>query len=53
MRNLIRIHLCMKFKGEYIKKLYRIKRFSDVRSDIRGVERKILHVCNFYTNVYK
>jgi hypothetical protein len=33
----------MKVEGEYTKKLYKIKNISDVRSDIKGVERKIIY----------
>ena len=36
-RNRIRIHLRKKIKREFIKKLYKIKGISDVRSDISGV----------------
>jgi hypothetical protein len=49
MRNRIRIHLCKKIKREYIKKLYKINGISDVLPDIRGEERKIIHVRNVYS----
>jgi hypothetical protein len=39
MRNRIRTNLCKKIKRDFIKKLYKIKGISDVRSDIGGVER--------------
>ena len=49
MRKRIRIRLRKKIKREFIKKLYKIKGISDVRSDIRGVERKIMHARNCHT----
>jgi hypothetical protein len=53
MRNRIRIHVCKKIKRKSIKKLNKIKGISDVRSDTRGVERKLIDVRNFHSNVYR